>query len=365
MKATLEISALADAARHVLRAADPHQPTVTFDASDGAVVLTAYDGIAHSTARVDARVDEPASFALNGAWLAALAEATRPGEAEVTERDGSLGVRGGDGRLVMRVSPEGSRPPTPAMPDAWTDVDADAFAALVKSVAPMATVRGKLPILDMVRLTCADGMLSAQATDRYKMSARRMEASGMPEGEWLVGGAWLSGVKRADRIGVTPSMFYVAQGPYTDGTALYDGRYPDTGRLWWDARRMPDASVELDRAELEDAVKALSRLAFDAKPDSTIALRLTGASGDLLRVAFDRRGMDGSDGTGGYRVVAADVRGDVDVRADARLLSALLKAWDCERIRLLFHRRDRPVLVRREDEPYAGLLFVPLSSQAA
>lgn len=361
MKATLEISALADAAKHVLRAADAHAPYIRLHAEGEAVTLSAYDGMARSTAVVAALVDEPGDLALNGAWLSALAGATRPGEAEIMEAGGELSVRGGDGRLTMRVASDLACAPDLPEPQAWADVDGGAWASFVRAVAPMAAVKGSRPVLNAVRLTCTDGVLRAEATDRYKLSVRYMKAEGLPDGEWLVNAQWLLGVRDATAIGVTSSMFHVRGDGFMDGMALTDGQYPNTARLWWDLTRDADVEVDVDRAELLDAVDALSRLAFGVKADAAVALRLTRRADDMLRVAFDMK-TEEADGTGGYRMVPASVGGDVNVRANARLLSALLKAWDCERVRLRLCSDVKTVVVRRDDEPDAGLSFVPMTN---
>lgn len=351
MKAIIESHDLAGMTAHAARILDQDHPFLRLQAEEGRLRIQAADQYgrwSHAWAAAD--VGEPESLTVNGLWLNSLARAMPDGDVRVERDDRDrLVLRSRDTTLRMNVGAVDTPVDAYPLPENRTPVDPDAFARTVGSVAwlPAGGVRDpNMPILGAVLVTVEDGRMTMQSTNRYVACRRSMTVDGLPDGRWLVDGAWLD----ANRLGVgeiavSERTFETVTSDWEDAVTLMDGEFPRVDRLWFDAGDA-SAHVTVDRQSLLRAAVMLKSVNFDVKAD-VVPLRLDAVDG-RLRVSFTGTAADSE--SNGVRMVDAAIDGVFSVSVNAAYLIGVLKALDDDRVVLDVRDARRTFIIRQESD---------------
>lgn len=253
----------------------------------------------------------------------------------------------GRARFDIRLMPAEDFPslPEPAADAPVAVLKAEEFGRAVSQVARAASTDDARPVLTGVSLEATAGMLTAAATDSYRLAVREVPWDQGAESTALVPRRALVEAQRAaDALGsevrlvLEPSQATFAFADRRLTTRLIEGKFPDFRQL------LPsdfERRLEVDRAELIEVVKRVSVVGGDSSP--TVAPVTLHLSADTVRVTA---------GTGEVGEAEESLPGvlqgeDLQIAFNPRYLTDGLDVAGSERVRLDFRDELKPAVLRR------------------
>jgi len=266
-------------------AARAHLPAlsgVLLEAGDGTLTARTTDQEMSSVIGIPAQVDEPGKALLPGRYLAQLVGRLPDAPVALSQAGDAVEIQAGRATFQFRSMSAGDFPTiAPPADDAPAGpIASDAFARLVGQVARAASTDEARPVLTGVQLSVADGILTAAATDSYRLAMRRLPWPGGFQGEALVPAKALQeaarfGGESADevRIVLEEGRVSFSAGGRTLSSLLIDGQFPNVAKLLPEG---VETAVTIERAPL---VEALQRLAIVGQGSTNTPLSLQFSDG--------------------------------------------------------------------------------------
>lgn len=255
----------------------------------------------------------------------------------------------GRARFELRVMPLEDYPPlpTPAEDATAAAMKADDFATMVSQVARAASADDARPVLTGVHLEAHDGVLTAAATDSYRLAVRTLPWEDDREATVLVPRRALEEARRsAESLGgevrliIEAGQVTFAFGDRQLTTRLIEGKFPDFRQL------VPsgyERRLTVDRAELMEVVRRVA-VVGDANTTATpVQLHLTE---DSIRATA---------GSGEVGEAEESLEGELEgeglqIAFNPRYLSDGLDALRSERVVLEFRDELKPAVIRPADD---------------
>ena len=222
-----------------------------------------------------------------------------------------------------------------------------AFAAVLGRVAPFASTDTSRPILTGVRLSLADGRITAAATDSYRMAIESLPVRTSTPDRTVVlpsKAAQLAAraVQAADEVVMefADSAYRVAAGDVEVAGALLEGKYPDVVAL------IPDGQVTAMVADVAAMRTVVERFGvLDAATKGMVPATLSMRPGEPLEIH-----ADSPEAGDGVDHVDAEVTGEpVAISFNPTYLMAVLGTVPSGRVRFGLRDALKPALVTAAD----------------
>lgn len=324
---------------------------ILLEAAEGRLVCRATDLEVAAEVSVPVQVESAGRALLPGRLLGQLV-AKLP-EAPVRLHGGAdrVEIRCGQSRFNVRGMPVEDFPslPEPAEDAVRGVIKAEGFVRLVNQVSRAASSDEARPVLTGVRLEASGGVLTAAATDSYRLAVRRVRWDEI-ELSALVPARALQEAARAaaEAGGAVTVVSEQAQVSFLFGdrrltTRLIEGTFPDYAKL------LPDgfeSRAVVDRVELTEA---LQRVSVVAVGQANTPVALTFGEGVVELDAGNQELGDASE------AVPVDLEGEGLVIAfNPTFLLAGLDAVGSERVGIELRDGLKPAVLRPEGSPDAG-----------
>ncbi|MDX1510418.1 MAG: DNA polymerase III subunit beta [Nitriliruptorales bacterium] len=266
-------------------AARAHLPAlsgVLLEAADGALTARTTDQEMSSVIAIPAQVDEPGTALLPGRYLAQLVGRLPDAPVALSQAGDAVEIQVGRATFQFRSMSASDFPVIAPVADdaAGAPIASDALTRLVGQVARAASTDEARPVLTGVQLAVADGVLTAAATDSYRLAMRRLPWAGGFEGEALVPARALQEAARFGgetdaeiQIALEEGRVSFSSPDRTLSSLLIDGQFPNVRKLLPDS---VETSVTIERAPL---VEALQRLAIVGQGSTNTPLSLQFSDG--------------------------------------------------------------------------------------
>lgn len=253
---------------------------------DGEVRLSATDGELTIRTSVPADVDQPGEAVLHKLF-GEIVRSLGPGAVELrVDETGVADISAGRSHFSLRTYPRGDFPSLPGTGGGSVRVQAGLLPSAIDQVVTAASSDRGRPILMGVLVEPTESGLRLVATDSYRLAVREVPLAGLlGAGEKaLVPARALSEVSRlAGAVGADDEIevwFGAGLAGFSAGrtsitTTLIEEDFPTYQQLL--PEHYPN-NLEIDRAELLDALRRVSLLAKDSTP-----VRLT-VGGDVARL---------------------------------------------------------------------------------
>lgn len=365
MKLRIDRADLLDAVGWVTRTVSTTRATlpalsgVLLEAADGRLTCRATDLDVAAEVSLLATVDEPGTVLLPGRLFAQIVAKLPDAPVELDGTGERVEVRCGRATFRVRRMPAEDFPALPQVSDDAPrgTVKADAFGRMVTQVARAASSDVARPVLTGVQLDAADGVLTAAATDSYRLAVRALPWDEPVEGTALVPArALMEAAKAGSEIGGSVTVVFEQDkttfllGDRRLTTQLIDGQFPSYRKL------LPEGfetSVVIDRPAL---VEALQRVAVVALGTANTPVSLTFEDGSVDLQAGNREVGDAAE------ALPAEIDGDgLTIAFNPTYLLAGLEATGTERIRIELRDGLKPAVLRPHlegDEPGDDLTYL-------
>lgn len=234
-------------------------------ASDEGVVSLSSHGLEVSAhADIEADVEEPGEFLVNGRLLADISKALPNKKMVSLILDGSkISVECGLSKFSLPTMPMDDFPALPELPRCVGTVDADVWQEAVTQVTSAASTDDTLPILQSICIEINGEVITLNATDRYRLATREIKWT--PEDPTLEARILVRASRLADiaksltTAGELQICFSDSEQTigFSAGTRqnivrLIGGEYPAVQGLF---PQNPAGYAVVDRLELLDAIK--------------------------------------------------------------------------------------------------------------
>ncbi|HEV7451717.1 MAG TPA: DNA polymerase III subunit beta [Pseudonocardiaceae bacterium] len=179
MEFELERDAFAEAVAWTARGL-PSRPVVpvtagvVLEVADGALIVSGFDFEVLNRIEVPVTDKSAGRVLVSGRLLAEIARALPPKDVRVAVEGNRLAVRCGSARFNLPLLHIEDYPAVPELPATSGTVRGDVFATAVAQVAAAASRDETLPMLTGVRMEIGSEALTFAATDRYRLSERRI-----------------------------------------------------------------------------------------------------------------------------------------------------------------------------------------------
>jgi DNA polymerase-3 subunit beta len=299
----------------------PVMACVGLRAEGGRLEAHGWDGGDLTSASIDADGDLDATY-VHGRVLGEAVEKL-DGAVTLAPNGSRLDIAGGRTRFSLAVADAGAYPSLPKRPE--PSGTATGIAEAVRHVAHAADSNSKVVALTAVHLVARDGVLAAHATDRFIISRSECPWNG-EDFTADVSAARLGGMAShlGEKVSITMGgTFSLDDGRLHASTLLIDERPPNYDGIF--RFRWEFGTVDVDRAELLDAVKAVSPTARGNWARISLAI----GAGEIV-VTSDDQTYGGSETT-----AACSLDGDEQVvEVQPGLLSQALNATPSEVARI-------------------------------
>ena len=312
-------------------------------AEDGKLTCRATDLEVAAEISIPVKIDEPGRALLPGRLLSQLVARFpnspvvlegEPDRIEITCGRATFHVRGMQADDFPDLAVPASDAPAGV-------VKADAFARLVTQVARAASTDEGRPVLTGVHLEAADGVLTAAATDSYRLAVRSLTWEQAVDGSALVPSRSLQeAAKAASEVGgMVTVVLEEGQVSFLLGdrrltTKLIEGTFPNYAALLPDAH---ETSVVVDRAAL---VEALQRVAIVAMGQANTPVSLTFGDGSIDLQATNQEMGDAAE------ALPAEIEGEgLTIAFNPAFLLAGLEATGTEQIRVELRDGLKPAVL--------------------
>jgi DNA polymerase-3 subunit beta len=147
---------------------------VVLEVADGALIVSGFDFEVLNRIEVPVTDKSAGRVLVSGRLLAEIARALPPKDVRVAVEGNRLAVRCGSARFNLPLLHIEDYPAVPELPATSGTVRGDVFATAVAQVAAAASRDETLPMLTGVRMEIGSEALTFAATDRYRLSERRI-----------------------------------------------------------------------------------------------------------------------------------------------------------------------------------------------
>lgn len=252
-----------NAVNHALVAVAPRPPLpilagVKLEAADGLLTVSGYDTVTQATSVMKASGDLPETL-VNGALLKDVVSKSKAAQMTLTREDNQLLVVAGRAKVLLQTMPTDDYPAPLITPDQGFKIDGTGWGDLARSVAYAASKEDSLPVLTSINLIAANGQLTAQATDRYRLAENSVAIDGDVEGNLLVASKTVLEISRhlspitTWEVRFDDSLIAVTDGNSQIIRSLVNGDFPPLGRIF------PESQLNAVTASREDLADAISR----------------------------------------------------------------------------------------------------------
>jgi len=317
---------------------------VLLEAGDGKLICRATDLEVSAEISIPVQIDQPGRVLLPGRLLAQLVARFPDAPVELTSDTDQVEISCGRATFHVRGM-QVEDFPTLAVPgeDAPQGViRGDAFSRLVSQVARAAATDEGRPVLTGVQLEAADGILTAAATDGYRLAVRSLTFDEAVEGTALVPSRSLQeAAKSASEVGGSVTVVLEeGQASFLFGhrrltTKLIEGSFPNYRALLPDAH---ETSVVVERAAL---VEALQRVSIVAMGQANTPVSLTFGDGSVDLQASNQEMGDAAE------ALPAEIDGDgLTIAFNPAFLLSGLEASGTEQIRIELRDGLKPAVLK-------------------
>ena len=317
---------------------------VLLEASEGKLTCRATDLEVAAEVTIPVQIDQPGRVLLPGRLLSQLVARFPEAPVHLTAEPDRVEITCGRATFHVRVM-QVEDFPTIAGPgeDAPQGVvKADAFARLVSQVSRAASTDEGRPVLTGVSLEAADGVLTAAATDSYRLAIRTLAWEQAVDGTALVPSRSLQeAAKAASEVGGSVTIaLEEGQVSFLFGdrrltTKLIEGTFPNYRALLPDAH---ETTVVVDR---EGLVEALQRVAIVAMGQANTPVSLTFGDGSVDLQATNQEMGDAAE------ALPAEIDGEtLTISFNPAFLLSGLEATGTERIRIELRDGLKPAVLR-------------------
>lgn len=355
MKLRIEQSDLSRAVTRASRAlpARPSVPVLAglkLTATDGVLMLSAFDYEVSVAVTTQADVAGPGDVVVSGRLLADITAALPKGHlVDLSLDDARLTVSSGQARFDLHTLPLEEYPALPAPGEALGSVTGTQFAEVVARVAPCAD-RDATSGLTGVQITIGEGTLELTATDRYRFARARLDwqpalpGTGQSEDGpvtlYVPAAALTDAAKdlaetETVHLGCADGLFSLTAADYTLTTRMLKGGLPDYRTLIRDESAYTTVS-DLLAGQLTAALKRVALVT--SSKSQPVRLHLADSSATLEAGTSD-------DATAADRIDATLTGDPATVVVHAPYLAEAARACGGDTVQLLVHDPLKPVLV--------------------
>lgn len=330
------------------RAPSPVLAGVKIEASDGNLLLSAFDFETSARASIEADVEETGTILVSGKMLADIANSL-PGHTVSVFLDGTkVIIKSGSAKFTLNSMPLSDYPNLPEIPQRGGQIDATVFAAAVGQVAVAASRDDTLPLLTAIKIVIAGDDVRLLSTDRYRLARAKTAWSADDADrsiELLIKAKVLQDVAKSVPSGGTVSVTVNTSGTIVGfavggrqiTTLVQSGDYPEVERLF---PAQTTISAVVSTLELRDAVK---RVALVAERNTPIRLAF---AGDVVTLIAGSAG----DAEASESLHAEVAGGDITVAFNPQYLLEGIGAIHSPSLRLAFTHPSKPVLFNGVDD---------------
>ncbi len=317
---------------------------ILLEAADGKLICRATDLEVAAEISIPVQIDQPGRVLLPGRLLSQLVARFPDAPVQLSADSDRVELTCGRATFHVRGMQAEDFPtlagPTEDAPQGL--VKADAFARLVAQVARAAASDEGRPVLTGVQLEAADGMLTAAATDSYRLAVRSLTWEEAVQGTALVPVRSLQeAAKAATEVGGSVTVVLEAgQVSFLFGdrrltTKLIEGSFPNYRALLPDAH---ETSVVVERAGL---IEALQRVSIVALGQANTPVSLTFADGSVDLQASNQEMGDAAE------ALPAEIDGEgLTIAFNPGFLLSGLEANGTDQIRIELRDGLKPAVLR-------------------
>lgn len=350
MKLRVDRNDLADAVAWVTRTVNTSRATlpalsgVLLVAADGKLTCRATDLDVAAEVSLPVAAEVEGSVLLPGRLFSNIVSKFPDAAVDIDATGDRVEVRCGRATFNVRSMPVAD---FPALPEVDRDapsgqIKADAFNRMVTQVARAASSDVARPVLTGVDLAAEDGVITAAATDSYRLAIRALPWEESTSASALVPARALSEAAKAghEAGGSVTIVFEEDKASFLLGdrrltTQLIDGNFPNVRKLLPDGH---ETSVVVDRPAL---VEALQRVAVVALGQANTPVSLTFEDGTVDLQAGNRELGDAAE------ALPAEIDGPpLTIAFNPTYLLAGLEATGTERIRIELRDGLKPAVLR-------------------
>lgn len=271
------------------KSATPIASAVRIDAAMGTVTLRTTNLLqsVERTAQAVA-IDSPGTVVVDATGLQRRIAALDDGPITIIETKGGIDVKQGTSRLTVGKYDQIEAPPGPARPKPGAEIDAKAFASLLKRLAPTMYENEALAHVYAVNIVASEGKMRAMATDSRSGALAFVTYDG--DIEVLIPAPAVNQlIKVLGKIGGTVrlaregSRFYVFGEGIVYSTLIALGQFPDM------MSAVPAREGPALRANRESMLAALKLVEIVGLEDDRVHMR-----GTVEGVLFRGRSKEGS-----------------------------------------------------------------------
>ncbi len=350
MKLRVDRNDLAEAVAWVTRTVSTSRATlpalsgVLLEADEGRLTCRATDLDVAAEVTLPVAAEQDGTVLLPGRLFSQIVAKFPDAAVDIDATGDRVEVRCGRATFRVRSMPVQDFPALPEVdPDAPRGVvKSDSFNRLVTQVARAASSDVARPVLTGVHLVAADGVLSASATDSYRLAVRQLPWDEATTADALVPARALAEAAKAGHevggsvtIVFEPDKASFLLGDRRLTTQLIDGTFPNVGKLLPDGY---ETAVVVDRPAL---VEALQRVAVVALGQANTPVSLTFEDGTVDLAAGNRELGDAAE------ALPAEIDGPgLTIAFNPTYLLAGLDATGTERIRIELRDGLKPAVIR-------------------
>jgi len=334
----------------------PQRPTqpllsgVLIECAGDGLTISSFDYETSARSTVTAQVAEPGRALVSGRLLGEIAQRLPLADVEVSLEESRVQLRCSSSKFSLPAMPVEEYPQVPRIDTVSGIVPADAFAEAVAQVSLAASKDDVTPVITGVQFEVSENSLTLTATDRYRVSTRRLDWEQRGEDGALTalvpskvvievgksfaasGTVQVSLVKDGER-----ELIAFTGGNKTVTSLLIKGNYPPVGRLF------PETVDNYAVVNTADLVEAVGRVGLVLEREA--ALRFSFVEGQVMLEAA------GSETAQADETVDAHLVGDeMTVSLKPQFLLDGLRSTHAEFARIGFTRTENaskpgPVLI--------------------
>lgn len=235
---------------------------------------------------------------------------------------------------------------------------ADLINLVKKTAFAVATNSGVKPILEGLHLKAKDSILTATATDRFRVAKAQVKIDDDKDLEVIIPSNSINELTKILNDGTvdlqlnsTHALFSSRE--MTFETRLISGKYPDIDGVF------PTefiCQVELDGHELAQAIDRISVMNYETAPS-------------LIKFSYDYAvdkvvaKLSSTENELGYTVEEFSLKngsGLISLAISSKYLLDALKAFNSKKIEILFSGNTKPLILQSDDEPTVEQLILPV-----
>ena len=274
---------------------------IKLEATGGLLTVSGFDYDTQATATVPCDGDLPLTL-VNGTLLKQVTGQAKGNTITAELVETRLNIEAGRAKVTLPTMPANEYPQPMVTPEHGFTIDGTGWDILARSVAHAASKEDTLPVLSAVNFTVADGQITAEATDRYRLAQNTVAVEGDYEGSFMMNAGTVLDVQRHLNTGATWQVAVNdSLAAITDNSAqiirsLIDGDYPKISKLFPEDT---EQKAIVNRAELAEAISRATTLLAPNETvkltfkDDTVTLEAGTADHGAMNEQLDCRGYTG------------------------------------------------------------------------